>query len=476
MLDPGCQGYYYSIMAYKKSLVIWVFLLILNIPAFSQGAIFDEEVYNNLPRTPSLAASSYEGLPSSFSLKQYAPLPGDQEDYGTCVGWAAGYAARTISESVALNRLNQTETTQNAFSPIYIYRNIRPDDPTGRYGAQIYTALDLMRDTGAVKMLEIERSLSFPNIDLTSYKNSRNYPIGDYVTLFSRDDRQKPALITRIVKKSLTEGKPVIIGMNTPNSFVDAKDVWQPDESPDYFYYGHALCVVGYDDNKYGGAFEVLNSWGRKWGNGGYIWIPYQVFVDFVTEGYEIIENIGIYSDTINFNGFVRMEEAAGEAVGFTLTPDGYFRTTQTLTNGTAYRFTVGSRENAYVYTFSVSQPLDDNRSYAPTLIFPQTRISPLMNYSDSMVILPNENSTFTLNDQAGTKYIITLYSKQSLNIQNIMQRFEAAQGTINKRLSAAIGDNYTTIMTFNENETGFTANPNNLRNVVALIVAIEHE
>jgi hypothetical protein len=287
-------------MPVKRQQFLCFFIFFLAVTsAFGQakGAIFDEEAYSNLPRLASLSSRSYEGLPLSFSLKQYAPLAGDQTGYNTCVAWAAGYAARTICESVVLNRKNQTETTQNVFSPVHIYKNINPDDLECTYGTQIYRALDMMKETGAVRMLDIERIMSFRTVDLSNYKNSRNYPIGDYITLFSKEDRKKPALITRIVKKSLTEGKPVIIGMNTPDSFTDAKEVWRPKESPDTYYYGHAMCVVGYDDNKYGGAFEVLNSWGRKWGNGGYIWIPYRTFVDFVKEGYVIIENIANYSD-----------------------------------------------------------------------------------------------------------------------------------------------------------------------------------
>ena len=279
---------------------LWFLVFLLSVTGvFGQvkGAIFDEETYSNLPRLAPLSGHSYEGLPPSFSLKQYAPLPGDQTDYNTCVAWAAAYAARTISESVALDRKNQTETTRNVFSPVHIYKNIMPDDLECVYGVPIFRALDMMKDTGAVRMLDVERSISFRMVDLLNYKDSRNYPIGDYITLFSDDDRRKPALITRIVKKSLTEGKPVIIGMNTPESFTDAKNVWVPKETPDTYYYGHAMCVVGYDDNKHGGAFEVLNSWGRKWGNGGYIWIPYKTFADFVKEGYEIIENTAGYSD-----------------------------------------------------------------------------------------------------------------------------------------------------------------------------------
>ena len=36
---------------------------------------------------------------------------------------------------------------------------------------------------------------------------------------------------------------------------------------------GHAMVIIGYDDNMYGGAFEILNSWGEEWGDNGYIWI-----------------------------------------------------------------------------------------------------------------------------------------------------------------------------------------------------------
>jgi len=463
----------------KKVCFLLIFLLIAAC-VFGQGmgAIFDEETYSNLPRRAELASLSYEGLPGSFSLKQYAPLPGDQADYGTCVAWAAAYAARTISESVALNRVNQTETTQNVFSPVHIYRNIRPDDPECMRGAQIYSALDLIRDAGAVKMLEVERTMAFPRVDLAYYRTSRQYPIAGYATLFSRDDRQKPALITRIVKKSLTEGKPVIIGMNTPDSFLDAKDVWRPREDPNHFYYGHAMCVVGYDDRKSGGAFEVMNSWGRKWGNGGYIWIPYETFVAFVTEGYEIIENIANFSDSIRFDGFVRME-AAGQDAEFTLTENKYYATTGTYTEGTQFRYVVGTRESAYMYSFSVSQSAgggifaEGNRFYAPVLLFPQPGASALFNYGGSSVILPAEGTLEM--GAAGTEYLVTLYAKHALDINGIMRRFQSAEGSLNKRLAAAVGDGLMTALAFSDNEAAFTAAPDNPRVITALITAVEH-
>jgi len=443
-----------------------------------RGAIFDEQ-YDNLPRKAELSRGSYEGLPGAYSLKQFTPLPGNQADYGTCVAWAAAYGARTISESIALNRLNQTETTRNAFSPVYIYRNIKPDDPDCVEGTQIYSALDYMRDTGTVKMLDVERTVSFPRVNLAYYRTVRNYPIADYVTLFSSDHKKKSTMITRIVKKSISEGKPVIIGMNTPDSFSVATEVWKPTESSDQFYYGHALCVIGYDDNKYGGAFELLNSWGRKWGNGGYIWIPYQTFVDFVLEGYEIVENIASITGTLKFDGFVRLEANFARNVpemrtsALSLNKEGYYTTTETLSNGTQARFIIGSKESAYVYSFMVSKPQDSGNFYSPVLLFPSAGVSPLLNYSDSAVILPAENKTITL-DSSGALYVITLYSKHALNITNIMRNFTSASGSINKRLASALGDGYTTSLNYSVNEAAFTLTAENSRAATALVVEIK--
>jgi hypothetical protein len=380
---------------------------------------------------------------------------------------------------VALNRRNQTETTQNVFSPVYVYRNIRPDDPECQDGAQIYSALDLMRDSGAVKMLDIERSVDFPRVDLSIYSESRKYPIGGYVTLFSREDTQKPALVTRIVKKSLTEGKPVIVGMNTPDSFFEAKNVWEPTENPGNFYGGHALCVVGYDDDR--GAFEIINSWGRKWGNGGFIWVSYKTFVDFVMESYEMIENLAIYSDTVKYEGSSRIEILGPDGpapAALVFTPEGYYKTAEAFTEGTQFRFVVGAAESAYVYSFAVSKPARDNNFYSPVLLFPQTGISPLLNYRDSAVTLPGEDKTLALDAEAGTEYLVTLYSKQPLDIQAVMRRFVsaqgAAQGALVERLAAAVGGNLLSL-SYNSKEAAFTATTDDARAVAALVVAIEH-
>lgn len=41
---------------------------------------------------------------------------------------------------------------------------------------------------------------------------------------------------------------------------------------------GHAVCAVGYDDEKK--SVLVRNSWGDDWGEKGYCWVPYTYIKD----------------------------------------------------------------------------------------------------------------------------------------------------------------------------------------------------
>ena len=44
---------------------------------------------------------------------------------------------------------------------------------------------------------------------------------------------------------------------------------------------GHAMVIIAYDDDRYGGAFQILNSYGPEWGNNGKIWIKYNDVIKY---------------------------------------------------------------------------------------------------------------------------------------------------------------------------------------------------
>jgi hypothetical protein len=146
------------------------------------------------------------------------------------------------------------------------------------------------------------------------------YPFGEvqlcnyYPPDFEDDSRNaitnKPDEIFRIkdtdnIKLAISKGLPVVIGMNVPPSFEVAigKKIWRPLPSETRMSgYGHAVVVVGYDNNKHGGAFEVLNSWGEAWGDSGYIWIKYSDFKKFFLGGYALYKEKKLGKESHQWN------------------------------------------------------------------------------------------------------------------------------------------------------------------------------
>ncbi len=86
------------------------------------------------------------------------------------------------------------------------------------------------------------------------------------------------------VKTHLASGFPVLIGMMVDTAFMRLRGDVAYAQASGKTEGGHAMILVGYSDDR--GAFKVMNSWGKQWGNGGFGWISYGVFSQTVREAY----------------------------------------------------------------------------------------------------------------------------------------------------------------------------------------------
>jgi len=99
-------------------------------------------------------------------------------------------------------------------------------------------------------------------------------------------------LVTRL-KQGIARKIPAMFGFYGFDSFgysENAGEIPFPGNE-ETAQWGHAVVLCGYDDSKKirntltgdttTGAFEIRNSWGPEWGDGGYGWIPYK----YVEEG-----------------------------------------------------------------------------------------------------------------------------------------------------------------------------------------------
>lgn len=79
------------------------------------------------------------------------------------------------------------------------------------------------------------------------------------------------------IRACLADGYPFVFGFSIYSSFM-SKEVSETGIMPlpqqgEQLFGGHAVMAVGYDDEKE--MLLVRNSWGKKWGDGGYFRMPY---------------------------------------------------------------------------------------------------------------------------------------------------------------------------------------------------------
>ncbi len=437
---------------------------------YGAGLNFNDAEYKTVKKKAVLTRNLYSTLPARYSLKKYAPIPKSQGQFGTCVGWSTAYAGMTILESVNKGRTNKTLTTSNTFSPGFIYKQIKTStDSYCKFGSSIKEALEIMQTKGACKYSDMAEVNCPSYISPTIFTKASFYKITDYAKIFSMFDSKEYKI--KAVKKSLSEKNPVIIGMNVPKSFYKAKGVWKPTESSSLSYGGHAMCVIGYDDTKYGGAFEIMNSWGTDWGNGGFIWVSYDNFNDFVKYAYEMVKfKSNIKDIKYNFSGSVKFVKSDGTISNASYS-DGIYKTDEVFRSGTKFRLYISNSEPAYVYAFGF-----DVTEKTFTIFPHESNISAALNYANNSVAIPDEEHYIQTDNTIGNDYLCVLYSKKSLNIEEIKAQIENSAGSfyfrVNNNLRNKLVNKANT--SFQPNKIAFNVKNSN-KSIVALIIETKH-
>jgi hypothetical protein len=112
------------------------------------------------------------------------------------------------------------------------------------------------------------------------------------------------------IKTQLNNGYTVVLGINVYGNFDNIS-------AYNYTYCasqrtgtnrgGHAVTIVGYDDNKVtadgSGAFKLVNSWGTGWGLSGYFWMSYVA----VKDPYLSYRSAYYVTDRIGYNPLLRV-------------------------------------------------------------------------------------------------------------------------------------------------------------------------
>lgn len=391
---------------------------------FSQsGYNFNPEEFNKASVYESLEPDDNKNpLPEAVSLLRYAPQRSDQGQQGSCVAWSCAYAAQTILTAAATG----DNPNQIVFSPSYLYNQIRLE---GCQGSYLQRAMEAMRSNGGVPLREYPYDEStcerMPNS--TDLSKGRQNTIHGFSRLTAGDNINRISI--RAIKEHLAKDAPVAIGMMVGQSFMQdmmGKELWQPAgmDAAQVGMGGHAMCVIGYDDRKFGGAFQIMNSWGPQWGKDGVAWVRYGDFQQYVREAYgidplpkssEVAEQLLSASVGLVRNDnkqYIRLRSAAGNE----------FETVQPITAGTRFKVEIRNETPCYIYIFG--QEVDGNSF----VLFPYTpKHYPYCGITGYR-LFPKDQSLEA--DSIGNRdYIAVVLSREELNYDEVNNAISRAPG-----------------------------------------------
>ena len=247
------------------------------------------------PSPPSKSGEASLNQVFEVDLSQFAPSVGNQGEIGSCVGWSTSNAI-TISNAMKYG-WTKSKIDSNALSALYIYNNIKLF--TCDYGSSLYDAGRWLVANGDCSRLQFDTDVNnCEKKEDDNCKNAKRFIIKEFLPLFYTDALAKERILK--TKKSLVDSIPVVVGVDVKKNFFKPQgEYWDPLMMDTTYAGGHAMCVVGFSDARK--AFKVLNSWGKEWGNDGYIWIKYGDYKTYCKYAYQYIvkENDPIVDDPV---------------------------------------------------------------------------------------------------------------------------------------------------------------------------------
>jgi hypothetical protein len=438
---------------------------------FSFGAELNEERYDQAEVFEPLSASvlGSGGLPPSVSLERFTPQAKHQGQQGSCVGWATSYAGRTIMEAAN----SGLQPDQVAFSPSFLYNQIALP---GCEGAYMRDAMEHMYKVGGLPFSQFpydERSCrSTPSPQ--QKQSAAPFRIKGYNRLTKGGNNYSPDL--NGIRQHLAQGVPVIIGMQVGGTFMHqmrGKKVWVPTQR-DYGLYGfsgHAMCVIGYDDQLEGGAFLIMNSWGRDWGQNGSAWVRYRDFEQFVKEAY------GMYpmgnSEQLNPNKldiqFGLLDNATQKLLPLQETSNRVFRTRSPIRKGDKFKVAVTNSIECYIYVFG------EEADGSSSVLFPYTeKHSPYCGITGTRVF-PKDYS-MTADEVGNRDRIAVVVSKSELNYQQLNQLLnQSRQSSYAGKFQEVLGPASIQKVQFNASESvRFSAEIKDREQAVGVVIEID--
>ncbi len=415
------------------------------------GCQMKQEVYDKASVFEPLAVGSKKNqTPRRVSLEKYAPKRKNQGSQGSCVGFSSCYAARTILHAISTGK----DPNQTYFSPAYVYNQIKVDGCMN--GSYIVDAMNKLKDEGVLPWTEFpynEQDCSKLPSDDQKQKAGQYKTLG-YTRLTKSDKNYEVDM--NALKQNIAQGSPVVMAMPVGGSFYElyGQKVWHPTESdwvqinryknrqPSKFG-GHAMCLIGYDDDLEGGCVQIMNSWGEEFGERGCFWMKYSDFLGCCREAYALHPMGSVKVDDNNNVEVQKTPDFEAEIGLYVKKEDAYFplkykkgytfATPDRMPKGTKFKIELTNKSVCYAYVIGQET---DGSSY---ILFPYTRKHSTYFGITGTRLFPKEES-MKLDDIGKKDYMAIILSKEELDIKEINSKISKSQAlTYEMRIQEAL-------------------------------------
>lgn len=197
---------------------------------------------------------------------------------------------------------------------------------------------------------------------------------------------------------------------------------------------GHCMCVIGYDDYKEGGAFQIMNSWGSEWGNNGVAWVPYNAFERFVVEAYGVYPMGSVdkpLGNSLQASFGLVMNEGARK-IALKQTGANTFQTVSPVKKSTRFKIQVTNSNECYTYVFAL------DAAKKSEVLFPYTeKHSPYCGITGTR-LFPKDYSMEV--DATGTQdEMAIVLTKEPIDYKAMNAAINAASGSFDQKIDQAL-------------------------------------
>ena len=220
-------------------------------------------------------------VPVSFDFTKAMSPVRDQKSEGTCVAFASVVGVKEFQDKKEYHKLIR-------LSPRFLYSLCKKFDGIPfEDGTYPRIAMKVLLNYGVCHesfwpYLPNKKSLPHKGAD----QDAKKFRINAYARLKSQLE----------MKRSLLINGPFLAGIEVFKSWftkrVEKSGLIPIPKRNEELIGGHAICIVGYDNKL--GIYKFKNSWGVKWADQGYGYLPYEYMEKYCSDAWsatDLIQN-----------------------------------------------------------------------------------------------------------------------------------------------------------------------------------------